>query len=461
MRAQLIDVGLDPLDGTQQTRLLAIPGAIDDGALRVPALAMQGTEHARLLQHGRETRYRVVGAVDPRVMVVAANHPLISKLRAGEPRDHVVDGLDIPVGRHLQVHAGRARPHVIVDGQCPAPLSGRFRPLQCLQQRQRIGIGDRQHRNARERARVLQGQAFGVGGCSHAGRQGIARILGVHDTAALHATLSPPAAGRKLFAREIAVAPGVRIDDATDGTVLGRHLGLDAAPAVAVARNDNGALHRDAQPVEHLVVVAVAVVDVDQWRRDITVRRVGVVGGQLLGGLLRSGIHRNHRFAELRPVAGRLQHLEHAHARRREQYIEGLDLRIETPLAEPGEHPLGVVLVIGRAHVVRPSAQAPHVFADIGGSDAILESLLPGALLAGACSAIAQQFRRRRRSVRRRRARQQRGDGQPGQQQRNRVLQELRHGLSPVKAVDTAILGNISSTRKARIHHGGLGIVRQ
>ena len=53
-----------------------------------------------------------------------------------------------------------------------------------------------------------------------------------------------------------AILPRIGINNAPDGAMLGRHLGLDPAPGVSVARNDDCPLHRNSQPVELLVVFA-------------------------------------------------------------------------------------------------------------------------------------------------------------------------------------------------------------
>ena len=134
----------------------------------------------------------------------------------------------------------------------------------------------------------LERQALGVLGGADAGRQRVAGInRHVHDAAALHAVLGTAGPCGKDFALEVAVVVRVGIDEAADGAVLGRHLGLDAAPRTAVARDHDGALDGDAQAVELLVVVGHAVVDVDQRRGDVAIDRVGVVGGQLLVVLAR------------------------------------------------------------------------------------------------------------------------------------------------------------------------------
>ena len=57
-----------------------------------------------------------------------------------------------------------------------------------------------------------------------------------------------------------------------------------------------GAFHRDAHPVEHLVVLRAAVVDVDQPPGDVAVGRIGVVGRELFGLLVRGRVGGDGRF---------------------------------------------------------------------------------------------------------------------------------------------------------------------
>ena len=90
-----------------------------------------------------------------------------------------------------------------------------------------------------------------------------------------------PAAARIDVALRVAVVGGIRIDDAADRAVLVRELGLEPAPAAAVARDDDLALHVDAAPLELLVVIRHAVIDVDELAGDVAVGAVDVVGRQL------------------------------------------------------------------------------------------------------------------------------------------------------------------------------------
>src|SRR5262249_35187674 len=76
MFLQVPAVSLDPLDRAEQARFFAVPGAIDNGAFWSPALLVKFAEHSCLFKFRRHTGNRIVGAVDPGVMMVAANDPL-------------------------------------------------------------------------------------------------------------------------------------------------------------------------------------------------------------------------------------------------------------------------------------------------------------------------------------------------------------------------------------------------
>src|SRR4029079_15399987 len=83
---QFIQVIFNPLNGSKQSGLFSVPPAVDDGALGSPALTMEFTEHARFLQHRSLAGNRIVGAVYPRVMMIAAQHPLAA-VRAAQCAD--------------------------------------------------------------------------------------------------------------------------------------------------------------------------------------------------------------------------------------------------------------------------------------------------------------------------------------------------------------------------------------
>src|SRR5207302_7175947 len=88
-------------------------------------------------------------------------------------------------------------------------------------------------------------------------------------------------------------------NEAADGAVLGSNLGLDTAPRVVIARDDDLALHGNAHAIELLVVLRDTVVHVDELSGDVSVDRVRVIGGKLLGLLIRGGILRKRGLLKL------------------------------------------------------------------------------------------------------------------------------------------------------------------
>src|SRR5215471_17248680 len=101
-------VGLDPFGGSKQSRLLAVPAAQDDSSFRMPSLFQEIAKSARFFQFSDEPTDRVVRSVDPAVVVVTLNDPLIRIGAAGDCSDHVVEGMKRPVEGELQMDFCRA-----------------------------------------------------------------------------------------------------------------------------------------------------------------------------------------------------------------------------------------------------------------------------------------------------------------------------------------------------------------
>jgi hypothetical protein len=99
----------------------------------------------------------------------------------------------------------------------------------------------------------------------------------------LHAILGTPAAPWIGFAGAVAVVARIGIDQAADRAMFLRELGLESAPATAVAGDDDLAAHVDAAARELLVIVGHALVGVDEAGGDVTVATVGVVRRQRTG----------------------------------------------------------------------------------------------------------------------------------------------------------------------------------
>ena len=199
--------------------------------------------------------------------------------------------------RDLQVHGSRAGADPVGDGQGTAPGSRRYLSRKRFEQRLRIAPRDRQYRYFGDRERILDRQASGAGGGAYGGRQWVAGIdRHIHDAAALHTFARPVRAFGKRQALRVAVLVRIGVDQTAHGAVLGGNLGLDAAPGPAVARDHDRAPHRDAPPLQLLVVFRHAEIHINQRARDVAIGGIGVIRGKLLALLRGSGVLGNRRL---------------------------------------------------------------------------------------------------------------------------------------------------------------------
>ena len=416
--AQLVGVRLGPFGRADQALLLAVPGGEHQGAARAEALARELADRLRFGHQRDHPAGGIGGAVDPRVVVVAAHDPLIGQLGAGKLRDHVVDRHQLPVERELQADLGRPRSEVIRDRQRAAPRRRHHRAAQVLEQRLRVARRDRQHRDLGQHLELRAVEPLGILGRAHAWRQ---RIAGVHrhvdDRSALRALRRPEPARRVGVAGAVAVLGGVREDEAADRAVLGRDLGLDAAPRSAVASERDLALDVDAAASELLVVLGHAVVDVDDLGGDVAVDRVGVEGRELLRGLARGRVLAQRILDQAgRELLGR-DHLDPPFGGSGEERLELFDRHLVAPRAEQLGDVLGVGLGPRRAQMMRARGEAMHPGLEVGWVERRVEALFERELLGGARRGEAEEVRgvRRRRWWRRLRA-----DGAGGGEQERR-----------------------------------------
>ena len=176
-------------------------------------------------------------------MMIAPDDPFIRKFCSWDPRNNVVDRLDVPVGFYLQMHARRTRADVIGDRQSSAPGRRSNRATQRRKQRLSIPIGNRQNRNFCNRGSLRRLQSPGVGRGSDSGCKRIARIENhIHHAPALHALLRTPRAAGENISFEIAVLARIRVNDAADRTVFRGHFGFNAAPGSRRRCKDHGPL---------------------------------------------------------------------------------------------------------------------------------------------------------------------------------------------------------------------------
>ncbi len=281
LRPELFPVELGPLGRAEQPLLLAVPRAQENRALGPPALLEHRSVRAGLFEHRHEARDRILGPVDPGIVVIAPDDPLVGPDAARDSCDDVARGNELPVEDELEVDLRGPRADPVGDRERAAPALRRDRALEGREQRLRVAVADRKDRDLRQGRRVLPLEAARVLRRAHAGRERVAGVDGhVRDAAALDALLRPEGALRVDLALEEPVVLRVGVDDASDGALLRGDLGLDAPPSAAVAGDDDLPLHVDAEALETLVVFRDAVVHVDERRGDVAVDRVGVVASE-------------------------------------------------------------------------------------------------------------------------------------------------------------------------------------
>jgi hypothetical protein len=131
-----------------------------------------------------------------------------------------------------------------------------------------------------------------------------------------------------------------------------------------VLRDHDRAFHRNAHPLQLLVVFRNSVIHKDQRRCNVAINRICVVGWQLLALLAGSWILRNRRLLQLRDkFRPAFDQFDGPLFRRGEQNVKGLDVRIETELLEFRRQPFRIVLVVCRSNIVRPRRKPLHVVA--------------------------------------------------------------------------------------------------
>jgi len=119
----------------------------------------------------------------------------------------------------------------------------------------RVAIRNGQHGNFGDHGRIFQLQALGIFFRGYAGGKRVAGVDGiVSHAAALHTVAWTEAALGNSFARRIAVAFGIGIDDAARAPCSAATLGLIAAPGVAVAGDGDRAFDGNAEAFEALVI---------------------------------------------------------------------------------------------------------------------------------------------------------------------------------------------------------------
>jgi hypothetical protein len=270
---------------------------------------------------------------------------------------------------------------VVSEAQGAAPRFRRHRPANRSEQRFGIAIRNGQHRNLGDGGSVGNRQALHTGLGAHPRGERIARIQRhVLHAAALHTFFRAPRAGGVRVAGEVAVLVRVGINNAAHRAVFGGHFGLDSAPRSAVARDHDGALHRDAVARQFFVVRGHSVVDVDQRRGHVAVNRVALYVGSCSDCWFEVG---SSWIAGSCSLAWNLVGATSSTARflrRGIQHVESFDLRLESIFRQASRDPFGVLLVVGRPYVVGMRGKQLHGVAHAVRRRDGAELLLPLAL---------------------------------------------------------------------------------
>lgn len=288
------------------------------------------------------------------------------------------------------MHACRSRTEVVGDRKRTAPIGRSNWTRERAKQGERIGVGDWEHRDLRDRQRVLAIETL----CARRrGNTRCQRIAGIDrhvgDRSALRSVLVAIGALRIHVALEIPIVARIGVDETADRPMLGGNLRLDAAPRSAVACDHDLAANLDAVLRQLVVILRNSVVDVHQLAGHVAVGRVGVEDRKLLIRLTGCPVLRQARLEQLRRVLLRRSHFDDAHSRSGKEDIERFDLRVVSPRSKQRGDELGVFFSVGRAEVVRTRGEALHPVAEILAIELRIEGRLERALLRGAGTAEA------------------------------------------------------------------------
>ena len=279
------------------------------------------------------------------------------------------------------MNAGGAGADMIRDRERASPGFRRDLALKGSEQRLRIRVRNRQDRNFGDRLGVFDLETLRAGNGADSGSQRIARIVGIHDAATLHTFPRPPTSSGIVVPLKKPSPLGIGVDDASDSSMFGGNFGLDAPPSGSVTSDDDCTLDGNAHAVEFFVVFAIAVVHVHERGGHVSINGVGIVGGKLLGGLVRSWVDGESWFLQLGSEFCRSDEFDDALLGSGKEDVESFDVGVESPLLELGENPLGIVFVVGRSNVVGTGRQTAHVLADVCGDNSVLKFLLRGIAL--------------------------------------------------------------------------------
>ena len=104
-------MALHPLRRSDQTFFFGVPGAYFDGPLWFPTLLQELAQTMYGLEHCSRAAVRIDCAVDPRVAVIACDHPVV-RLFANDGSNHIPDGAQLVILFEVHV-SGNLRSSVL------------------------------------------------------------------------------------------------------------------------------------------------------------------------------------------------------------------------------------------------------------------------------------------------------------------------------------------------------------
>ena len=317
----------------------------------------------RRFEHSGGAAVGIDRPVHPRVAMIARNHPLIGKLRAGDRADHVPDGrvLIVHLEIHMNLHAG---PHVISEGQSALPFAWRIRSAKVLEDRRSIVVAERLGWNGRQARDFVQRQPLRggqIGPRRDAGGERVAGILEHElDGSTLHRGRRPPRAMRIHVAAIVAVVGRIGVDQNPGRALLLRDVHLHAAEVPAITAENDLAVEVDAQLFQLRKVLGAAVIRIHRFAGHVSGRRRAIESGRdarivlerfvAVDVLRRRAGHQQlalrvvrfdlHRFGEIQPG------------------LVGNDARLESRLFEFRRNILSRLVVLRRSRNVRLRGQS-------------------------------------------------------------------------------------------------------
>ncbi len=294
---------LGELGRADQAFLFRIPTGEDQGALGTPSAFQQLSDSMHRLQLRGRSAVGIDRAIHPGITMVAGDHPLVGKLRAANHANDVPDGDELIVQLDRQMHLRRSWSHVIGEWQRALPTTRRLRSAQVRHDGRRVAVRQRSHGNGRQVGGFVRRDALACGQIRNRSNTRRSRVAGIAKQvlhrAALDAGIGTPRPFGILVALEVAIVPGIGVDDDPGRAVLRCQKRLHPAKVLAIADDDDLALHVDSQLLQLLEVVGPTVVRINHFGSDVAGRRIfierrkdaGIVLERIVASLARAKGH--------------------------------------------------------------------------------------------------------------------------------------------------------------------------